>query len=88
MELCLKMQTDGIPDLIYSFCIDGKTALVKYETYRDFENLFNTDSEENSESDMTSGLPGFSTVTPYNYKYALIDLETGTIIRNIQPIVS
>lgn len=88
MELCLKMQTDGIPDLIYSFCIDGKTALVKYETYRDFENLFNTDSEENSESDMTSGLPGFSTVTPYNYKYALIDLETGTIIRDIQPIVS
>jgi hypothetical protein len=63
------MRTDGIPDAIrYIASTDGKTMLVGYNTYKDFPNAYNV-------SETIAG-------TNRDMRYALIDLETGTIYRN------
>lgn len=86
LESCVKMETDGIPDIIHWFCTDGKTALVKYETYMDFRNPYNPDYTVEGDSSIIDSMLGKPSIAPANYQYALIDLETGMIIRDIKPI--
>lgn len=42
LSLLVSMQTDGIPDAIrHVVATDGKTLVVWYKTYKDFENVYN-----------------------------------------------
>ena len=67
LSLLVRMQTDGIPDAIYWVgATDGKTLVVSYKTYKDFENVYNDYNK------LTSG---------DSLHYAVIDLETGTVYK-------
>ena len=67
LSLLVSMQTDGIPDAIYWVgATDGKTLVVSYKTYKDFENVYNDYNK------LTSG---------DSLRYAVIDLETGTVYK-------
>ena len=67
LSLLVRMQTDGIPDAIrYVVATDGKTLVVSYKTYKDFENVYNDYNK------LTSG---------DSLRYAVIDLETGTVYK-------
>lgn len=67
LSLLVRMQTDGIPDAIRNVvAIDGKTLVVSYKTYKDFENVYNDYNK------LTSG---------DSLRYAVIDLETGTVYK-------
>ena len=67
LSLLVYMQTDGIPDAIYGVgATDGKTLVVSYKTYKDFENVYNDYNK------LTSG---------DSLRYAVIDLETGTVYK-------
>ena len=67
LSLLVRMQTDGIPDAIrHVVAIDGKTLVVSYKTYKDFENVYNDYNK------LTSG---------DSLHYAVIDLETGTVYK-------
>ena len=67
LSLLVRMQTDGIPDAIYWVgATDGKTLVVSYKTYKDFENVYNDYNK------LTSG---------DSLRYAVIDLETGTVYK-------
>lgn len=73
-ELIITLSTDGIPDVIYWYYTDGRTMIVCYETYKDFQNEYNTDSEETRD--------WLDIVTNKNYyKYAIVDLETGEVYK-------
>lgn len=68
LRLLVRMQTDGIPDAIrYVVATDGKTLVVSYKTYKDFENVYNDYNK------LTSG---------DSLRYAVIDLETGIVYKN------
>lgn len=65
LSLLVSMQTDGIPDAIRQvIATDGKTLVVWYKTYKDFENVYN---DYNNSGD--------------SWRYAVIDLETGTVYK-------
>ena len=69
LALLATMTTDGIPDAIRSIvAMDGKTVVVEYSTYEDFDNVYN----------------GYQRITDINFelRYAVIDLETGIIYKN------
>ena len=67
LSLLVRMQTDGIPDAIrYVVATDGKALVVSYKTYKDFENVYNDYNK------LTSG---------DSLRYAVIDLETGTVYK-------
>ena len=73
-ELIITLSTDGIPDVIYWYYTDGRTMIVCYETYKDFQNEYNTDSEETRD--------WFDVVSDKNYyKYAIVDMETGEVYK-------
>ena len=78
IDLFVKLETDGVPDLIYWFYTDGITMLVKYETYLAFPNAYNNEN-------VGIDLPGIGSIGFGNmeYKFALIDLNTGDIIKDI-----
>lgn len=77
-ELIATMTTDGYPDLLYEFYTDGKTLIVKYETYRDFQNEYNQEIVIEGEMDEWLVEMG-AYVSPNAFKYAIIDLTTGEI---------
>jgi hypothetical protein len=61
------MQTDGISDAIRSIvATDGKTLVVSYKTYKDFENVYNDYNK------LTSG---------DSWRFAVVDLKTGTVYK-------
>ena len=67
LSLIVRMQTDGIPDAIHSIvATDGKTLVVSYKTYKDFENVYNDYNK------LTSG---------GSWSVAVIDLETRTMYK-------
>ena len=67
------METDGIPDTIVRMSAsDGKTMLVEYLTYKDFENVYN---------------PNMSSKDEEKARYALVDLETGRVYKDESLIV-
>ena len=69
MTLVARMMTDDIPDMIVSVAAtDGKTLIVMYKTYKDFDNIYNNYSKE-TRGDNPS-------------RYAIIDLETGIVYKN------
>ena len=62
------METDGIPDTINKMSAsDGKTMLIEYLTYKDFENVYN---------------PDMSSKDGVEARYALMDLETGAVYKD------
>ena len=62
------METDGISDTIVRMSAsDGKTMLVEYLTYKNFENVYNPDMNGKDELEA---------------RYALVDLETGTVYKD------
>ena len=64
-----RLMTKEIPDGIHWVVAgDGKTILVQYATFEDFKNIYNDYSQ------ITSG----NMIT----RYAVIDLETGTVYKN------
>lgn len=79
----IKLETDGIPDVICWFTTDGETMLVKYETYKDFDNPYNT--LQVSFDMLFMGLEVLYTGGP-NAKYAIIDLDTGEVIKDIKAL--
>ena len=67
LSLFVRMQTDGIPDAILSIvATDGKTLVVSYKTYKDFENVYNDYNK------LTGG---------DSWHFAVIDLETGVVYK-------
>ena len=67
LSLFVRMQTDGIPDAILSIvATDGKTLVVTYKTYKDFENVYNDYNK------LTGG---------DSWRFAVIDLETGVVYK-------
>ena len=67
--LIARLMTDSIPDAIYGIvAADGKTIMVKYQTYEDFPNVYNS----------------YNKTTPGSMiqRYAVIDLETGKVYKN------
>ncbi len=69
LTLLAAMTTDGIPDAIRSIvAMDGRTVVVEYSTYEDFDNVYN----------------GYQKITDINLelRYAVIDLETGIVYKN------
>ena len=67
LSLIVRMQTDGIPDAIRSIvATDGKTLVVSYKTYKDFENVYNDYNK------LTGG---------DSWHFAVIDLETGVVYK-------
>ena len=77
-ELIASLTTDGYPDLLYEFYTDGKTLIVKYETYKDFQNEYNQEIVIEGEMDEWLVEMG-AYVSPNAFKYAIIDLTTGEI---------
>lgn len=74
-EKFVTLTTDGIPDVIYWYFTDGKTMIVCYETYLDFENAYNININASGD-DWTNSL-----TEVYHYKYAIVDLESKTIYK-------
>ncbi|MBQ7911224.1 MAG: hypothetical protein IJ363_10630 [Clostridia bacterium] len=69
LSLLVYMQTDGIPDAIRDvIATDGKTLVVYYNTYKDFDNIYNNYNKE------TRG--------DNPIRFAIIDLQTGTVYKN------
>ena len=63
-EILLQLCTDGIPDNLEQILImDGKYALIQYQTYKDFTNVYNTNIPEWANS----------------RRYVVVNLETGTV---------
>ena len=63
------MKTDGILDAIRAnAAMDGKTMVVTYSSYKDFDNVYNQ----------------YQKITEDNLRirYAVIDLETGAVYKN------
>ena len=56
--------TDGIPDCLKDFCLlDGKFLMIKYQTYKDFQNPYSPSIPEWARSE----------------RYVVVNLETGTV---------
>ena len=69
LSLLVYMQTDGIPDAIRDvIATDGKTLVVYYNTYKDFDNIYNNYNKETRGDDPI--------------RFAIIDLQTGTVYKN------
>ena len=69
LTLFTVMKTDGIPDAIRAIAaMDGKTMVVTYSSYKDFDNVYNQ----------------YQKITEDNLRirYAVIDLETGAVYKN------
>ena len=69
MALLATLTTNDIPDAIRSIvAMDGKTLVVEYSTYEDFDNVYN----------------GYQKITGINWelRYAVIDMETGIVYKN------
>ena len=72
------LTTDGKPDLIWGFYTDGKTLIVEYETYKDFQNEYNQELNLDDPTDQMFVEMG-AYVSPPAKKYAIIDLTTGEV---------
>ena len=69
LTLFTVMKTDGIPDAIRAIAaMDGKTMVVTYSSYKDFDNVYNQ-YQKITEEDLC-------------IRYAVIDLETGAVYKN------
>lgn len=77
-ELIASLTTDGKPDLIWGFYTDGKTLIVEYETYKDFQNEYNQELNLDNPTDQMFVEMG-AYVSPPAKKYAIIDLTTGEV---------
>ena len=69
LTLLATLTTNDIPDAIRSIvAMDGKTLVVEYSTYEDFDNVYN----------------GYQKITGINWelRYAVIDMETGIVYKN------
>ena len=69
LTLFTVMKTDGIPDAIRAIAaMDGKTMVVTYSSYKDFDNVYNQ-YQKITEDDLC-------------IRYAVIDLETGAVYKD------
>ena len=60
----VSLSTDGIPDCLMDFCIlDGNFLMIKYQTYKDFQNPYSPSILEWARSD----------------RYVVVNMETGTV---------
>ena len=60
----MSLSTDGIPDCLMDFCIlDGNFLMIKYQTYKDFQNPYSPSILEWARSD----------------RYVVVNMETGTV---------
>ena len=60
----VNLSTDGIPDCLMNFCIlDGNFLMIKYQTYKDFQNPYSPSIIEWARSD----------------RYVVVNMETGTV---------
>ena len=60
----VSLSTDGIPDCFMDFCfLDGEFLMIKYQTYKDFQNPYSLDLPEWARSD----------------RYVVVNMETGTV---------
>ena len=72
VSLVTRLTTDNIPDVIYSIeATDGKTLLISYMTYEDFDNVYNGYEQTLHGAGNDEG-----------ERFAVIDLETGTVYKN------
>ena len=72
ISLVARLSTDGIPDVVCTICAtDGKTLVVSYKTYKDFDNVHNGYAQSGHDSAEEDG-----------DRYAVIDLQTGVVYKN------